>query len=155
MAWRIQSTVQATTSSDFTYDYYFTVLQVHLEIWLGIIGASLPTLAPIASKLVVPTFSRFVSSYRKLAAPSASRKNASRTIGGSGGDVPLQRTGFNRLEGGTLVGFGDVQHWGITGGTSKEVDFVTGLHEDKRSGRPDSITVRHEYDVFAEPRQQV
>jgi hypothetical protein len=57
--------------------------------------------------------------------------------------------------GGALVEFGDVQHWGITEGTGKEVDFVTGLHEDKRSDRPDAITVRHDYDVFAEPRQQV
>lgn len=155
MAWRIQNTVQTTKSSDALYYLYFTALQSHLEIWLGIIGASLPTLAPIASKLVVPAFSRFLSSRRKLAAPSGSRKNATRTIGGSGGDVPLQRMGFSRLDGESLVGFGDVQHGGKAEGTRREEDFVTGIHGDKRSDRPNAITVRHEYNVSAEPRQQV
>ncbi|KAL2058708.1 hypothetical protein ABVK25_001438 [Lepraria finkii] len=108
MAWRIQSTVQAIKSSGVLYHLYFTTIQSHLEIWLGIIGASLPKLAPIASKLVVPAFSRFLSSRRKLAVPSGSDKNAIRTISGSGDDVPLQRTGFSRLDGKSLVGFGDV-----------------------------------------------
>ena len=157
MAWRIQSTVQSTKDIDVSYDLYFTTLQSHLELWLGIIGASLPTLAPIASKLIVPAFSKLVSSHRKLTPPGRHHETASRTIGGGGGgvEVPLQKTGFSRLEGESLVGLGEIAHWGNAESTKREEDSTTGRYEDVWNDPPDAITVRHEYDVVAEPRQQV
>ena len=155
MAWRIQSTVEATKSSDPLYDIYFTTLQSHLEIWLGIIGASLPTLAPIASKLIMPAVYRFISSHRKSGSSSGRRENPSRTIGGGGGDVQLQDLGFTRLDGESLIDSTDAQHWGVAEATRAEGDLDTAMHGDDWSGRPDAITVRHDYEVSAEPRQQV
>ena len=155
MAWRIQSTVQSTKSSDPLYNLYFITLQSHLEIWLGIIGASLPTLAPIASKLIVPALSRFRSSYRKFGVSSCSRKDVSRTVGDSSGVVPLQRTRFRRLEEESLGGTNDAQHWGNVEGTREEGPFITGIDGNNSAERPNAILVRHEYDVSAETSQQV
>ena len=153
MAWRIQSTVKTSQSSDPEYGIYFTTLQSHLELWLGIIGASLPTLAPIASKMIIPALSRFISSHRKLFTSSGYHEDANRTIGGDGGAVPLQNRGFARLEE-SLVGASEVQHWGNAEGTRTEESLGT-MDRDGCSDRPDAITVRHGYDVFAEPRHQL
>lgn len=155
MAWRIQSSVQATESLDPVYKTYFIVLQSHLEIWLGITGASLPTLAPIASKVIYPAFSKLVSSYRNITPTISSRKKAIRTIGGSGDDVPLQRTGFSRLPGESLAGFDHVQYSGTTECTKKKEDLDPSIAEPQSRDGLKAITVRHEYDVSAEPRQQV
>ena len=154
MAWRIQSTVEATKSSDALYHLYFTTLQSHLEIWLGIIAASLPTLAPIASKVIIPAFSRLRSSHRKFVTSSGYFKKANRAVGGSGGDIPLQNTGFTRLEE-SLVGSSDAQHWRMAEGTNTEANAENDVDSDGWRGRPDAITVELGYDVFAEPRQQV
>ena len=154
MAWRIQSTVEATKSSDPLYYLYFTSLQSHLEVWLGIIGASLPTLAPIASKLIVPAFSRLISSHRKIVSSLSYRKNANPTMGGSGVEVPLQDTGFTRLEDNFVESSG-TQPWGKAESTRAEGSLGTDMDSDAWNDRPDAITVRHDYNVFAEPRQGV
>ena len=155
MAWRIQSTVRTTKSLDPLYDTYFIVLQSHLEIWLGITGASLPTLAPIASVVIYPAFSKLVSSYRNVTPSMGSRKKAVRTIGGSSDDVPLQSTGFNRLPGESLAGFDDVQYFGTAESTKRKEDLSPSIPEPQSRDALGAITVRHEYDISAEPRQQV
>lgn len=54
MTWRIQTTVQGSKDVDWNYGLYITALQSQLEIWLGIIAANLPTLAPLTSQLLMP-----------------------------------------------------------------------------------------------------
>ena len=155
MAWRIQSTVRATKSLDPVYATYYIVLQSHLEIWLGITGASLPTLAPIASEVIYPTFSKLVSSYRNVTPQISSRQKAIRTIGSSGDDVPLQRTGFSRLPGESLAGFDDVQYSGTAESTKNQEDMNPSNLEPQSRDALKAITVRHEYDISIEPGQQV
>lgn len=52
MGWRMGTTVELSSSTDGTYNLYYTARQSHLEIWLGIIEASLPTFPPPFSKLI-------------------------------------------------------------------------------------------------------
>ncbi|KAL6720841.1 hypothetical protein ACLMJK_002766 [Lecanora helva] len=156
MAWRIQSTVEATKHVDASYNLYITTLQSHLEIWLGIIGACLPTLAPLASKLLVPAFVRLVSPHRKLTDPSRNRDNVIRPrYGDIGPGVHLQKVGINRLDDESLVGFGDVAHWGAVEGALSRKDSDADGRGDVWNESPDAIIVRREYDVIAEPRHQI
>ena len=63
MIWRLIFTVQIANSLDWTYDLYTTALMSCLEVWLGIIAASLPTLAPLGSQFISPMYKRYLSSY--------------------------------------------------------------------------------------------
>lgn len=155
MAWRIQITYQSANGSDAQYFLYYIALQSHLELWLGTICASLPTLAPIASNIIFPAVSKFVSAHRKLLSLNGSRKSGGQTASSSDGDVPLQRTGFNRLDGERLSGSGDLQQWAKVESVRKDRDFLPSIHGDHWSERDDVIAVRHDFDVFAEPSQQV
>ncbi|KAI4173734.1 MAG: hypothetical protein LQ343_002737 [Gyalolechia ehrenbergii] len=155
MAWRIWSTVQQERSSDIFYDWYYIGLQSQLEIWLGMIAASLPTLAPIASKLIAPAFSKLIASYRKHGAPLGNRTNESRKTGGGCGDVPLPKLDTNHFDGESIVGFGNVQHWGTAESIRREDDSFTETHSDEQRDGHDAIIVRHGYSVLAEPRQEV
>lgn len=110
MGWRIQSTVKAAKGLDGVYQLYYVTLQSHLEIWLGIIGASLPTLAPIASKLIIPTISRVFKSYRKFGVPIVAQRKGGRNISESNEDLSLQRKGFRQLEGESFAGSGSTQY---------------------------------------------
>ena len=85
---------------------------------------------------------------------SGSRKNVSRTIGGSSGDVLLQRTRFRRLEEESLSGTNNAQHWENAEATREEDPSITGVHGSSVD-RPNAIMVRHEYDLSTETRQQV
>ena len=94
MAWRIQSTVASTTDPDWNYTLYITALQSHLELWLGIISANLPTLAPLFNKFIKPAVKSYWGS-RGSKQPSAGGKHVPRTFGS--GD-PTKRDKFNRLD---------------------------------------------------------
>ena len=94
MAWRIQSTVASTANPDWNYTLYITALQSHLELWLGIIAANLPTLAPLFNKFIKPAIKSYLGS-RGSKQPSAGGKRILRTFGS--GD-PTKRDKFNRLD---------------------------------------------------------
>lgn len=156
MACRIWSTVQQAEDADAIFDWYSISLLSVLEIWLGMIAATLPTLAPIASKVIAPSFSKLVASYRKHAASFSIRtNNGSRKVRGKRGAVPLPGLEFNQFDGESIVGFGNVQHWGTIESTRKEDDPCTGNHGDEQREGHSAITVRREYSVLAEPHQQV
>ena len=67
--------------------------------------------------------------------------------------------GFTRLlDGESLVDRADVHHWGLaetTAAAEEGFNFNSGgSGDDDLSGsRPDAITVRHGYEVSAEPRR--
>lgn len=150
MVWRIVSTAQAGKSPDIAYYLYFTTLQSHLEIWLGMIGATLPTLAPIKSKLIMPAISSLLASYRKSVKPIGSQQRESSVAEGVDDGVQLQRSGLNRLHEESLVEFGRYQHWVSAEGAGKDGDEENGW-----IGSPGVIRVGHELDVVAEPRHPV
>jgi hypothetical protein len=94
MAWRIQSTVVSTKESDWNYGLYTTALQSHLELWLGIIAANLPTLAPLFARFIKPVVKSYFRS-RSFKQPSTGGKHLPRTFGS--GDPTIKRDKFNRL----------------------------------------------------------
>jgi hypothetical protein len=47
MIWRLISTANPRQPPDLVYDAYLLALQSHLELWLGILAANLPALAPL------------------------------------------------------------------------------------------------------------
>lgn len=83
MCWRIQTTVESTKTQDWSYIYTTTVLQSHLEIWLGIIAANLPMMSPLLTKLVMPSITKLVSS---LSSFRNTTKVAEGRSSGSGGE---------------------------------------------------------------------
>lgn len=70
MTWRVVSLSRSARGLDIdiVYDNYVLLLQTNLELWLGILAANIPTLAPI---LDGKPFLRFVE-YISLKSPSSS-----------------------------------------------------------------------------------
>lgn len=52
MLWRLTTTIVPKANSDLVYDTYLLALQSHLELWLGIIAASFPALAPLMNSVL-------------------------------------------------------------------------------------------------------
>lgn len=156
MAWRIQSTVYGSLHSDPIYHLYYTALQSHLEIWLGITSATLPTLAPIVSRVLVPAFSKLVTSYRRFASPILSRTSGSRTRSGRNFTaIQLPSLGFNRQKGERLVSFSNLRYWGAADSTRNEEGLVSRTQGEESQDALDGIVIRRELDTLAEPIQPV
>ena len=95
MAWRIQSTVARATDLDWNYNLYTTALQSQLELWLGIIAANLPTLAPLISRFIKPALKNYFGSRGFFKKPPTGTKHLPRTFGSR--DSTMTREKFNRL----------------------------------------------------------
>lgn len=54
MIWRFPVTVQSSKDGDFTYHLVTVALITMLELWLGIIVACVPTLAPLVNRHIKP-----------------------------------------------------------------------------------------------------
>ncbi|KAF7512747.1 hypothetical protein GJ744_000314 [Endocarpon pusillum] len=94
MTWRIHSTVRATKEMDWNYGLYITALQSLLELWLGIIAANLPTLAPLSSQLVMPKIMSYFHPGNSKE-PSSGRRLVYGMRGGE--DSALKREKFKML----------------------------------------------------------
>ncbi|KAH8700028.1 hypothetical protein GQ44DRAFT_67527 [Phaeosphaeriaceae sp. PMI808] len=53
MIWRLVTTAVPKKKPDLVYDTYLLALQSHLGLWLGILAANLPTLVPLAKRILV------------------------------------------------------------------------------------------------------
>lgn len=80
MGWRIDVTIESTKHPDFSYSLADIALISLLELWLGIIVACIPTLAPILKKYGKPALQK-MSKY-KLSGHSSDSRNRQ-------GPVPL------------------------------------------------------------------
>lgn len=58
MAWRIQVTLESAVQTDFVFGFSTVALISFLELWLGLIVACMPTLAPLSNKYIKPHVSR-------------------------------------------------------------------------------------------------
>ncbi|KAF2841055.1 hypothetical protein M501DRAFT_1002156 [Patellaria atrata CBS 101060] len=98
MVWRIVFTYQTRHDTDFNYNLYYISLQSNLELWLGIMAANLPTLAPLYTRYIMPRVKTYFFSSRSSKKPSHPRSNKymSRTFGSNGPDI--YRDKFNRLD---------------------------------------------------------
>jgi hypothetical protein len=165
MTWRIYTTVQSKKEIDWNYGLYITALQSQMELWLGIIAANLPTLAPLSSQLLVPKIKSYFNSTRSSSKQrstqvstqrSASGRMLSRVVGG--GDMTLKREKFTVLKNDDLhLEMGDTRN------LNKIESSVTNrsISADGRSWNEvdaNEIDVRREFDVYSQtlsepPRQ--
>lgn len=65
MIWRFPVTVESSEDGDFTYHLVTVALITMLELWLGIIVACIPTLAPLVNRHVKPVVVEIVKSVRR------------------------------------------------------------------------------------------
>lgn len=92
MAWRVRITVNSVIdTTDSVYGVGKISLVSLLELWLGIIVACLPTLAPLLGKYIKPILSKLTGSSDR---PAHGRlREAQNTIGGGTGGV---NSGFRK-----------------------------------------------------------
>lgn len=81
MIWRLPVTVQSTKDNDFTYHLFTIALITMLELWLGVIAACIPTLAPILNSYGRPAFNKIANTFKSSSSGTPSKGN-----GDSGGN---------------------------------------------------------------------
>jgi hypothetical protein len=157
MTWRIQTTVQSKKEIDWNYGLYITALQSQMELWLGIIAANLPTLAPLSSQLLVPKIKSYFNSTRSNSKQRSTRLSTQRSAGGrllsrvvGGGDSTLKRDEFNVLNNDdSHLEMGDTRHL-----NKIEANAMTrSISTDARSWNEvnaNDIGMRREFDVYVE-----
>lgn len=147
MAWRIQVTVQSITQTDFVHGLGKIGLVTHLELWLGIIVACLPTLAPLYSRYLSPVMSRVShkrTETRKL-------KEAEHTIG-SDGSRHFRKKNFNRLDqDASLLELEEGKNYSSAEATMGSQ--VTGEGDVSWMSDTNVIGVRHDVQVYGEPQK--
>ena len=150
MGWRVQITVQAVTQADFVYGLGNIGLVTHLEIWLGIIIACLPTLAPLFSKYLAPVVSKARGSKRSTARQQL--KEAQNTIGGGSRGYSDKRNWQRLDKEQALLEMED------GGNFSKAEAMVrsTSSIEDEEAWRtqPNAIGVKSDVRVYGEPQKR-
>lgn len=148
MGWRVQITVQAVTQADFVYGLGNIGLVTHLEIWLGIIIACLPTLAPLFSKYLKPVVSKARGS--KKSAERRHLKEAQNTIGG-GNSGAFNKRNFVRLD--KEQALLEMEEGGNFTKAEATVRSTSSVDDDERwTNHPNAIGVRHDIRVYGSPQ---
>ncbi|KAI0380262.1 integral membrane protein [Hypomontagnella monticulosa] len=62
MGWRVAAAAQTRSNPDYTYNFPLTAVLSLCELWLGIIVACIPTLAPLLNAYIKPALGRLTSS---------------------------------------------------------------------------------------------
>ena len=153
MGWRIQITVQATTEKDFVYGLGNIGLVTHLEVWLGIIVACLPTLTPLFSKYVGPMVSKISGGSSGKRSGQRQLREAQNTIGGGSGGY--SKKNYGRLDKDSLLDR-ELEE----GKSFRKSEAVVGTHsvtseeDDHWMHDPNAIGVRHDVQVYYQPQKQ-
>lgn len=135
MIWRLVSTATAKKPKDLVYDTYLLALQSHLELWLGILAANLPTIVPLGQHWKIVTWDTYFSKNRSGDGSSrGTPKNFSfRTIGGSGGSRRRNSLEFSRLDD------EGIEARALVGGIQKTQGFQVSIERDEPGNKPDSF----------------
>ena len=148
MAWRLSITVHPITMNDFVYGLGNIGLVTHLEVWIGISVACIPTLAPVYSKYLAPMVLRFRSgspehtSQREIESPKD-------TVGSPKGRGFWTRN-FSRLESDTALELEE----GRVAGETEAVAYPTAAKEGESvfdHNCPKYIGVTHDIQVESRP----
>lgn len=103
MCWRLHSTIVPVEPADLVYDTYLLALQSHLELWLGILAASIPTLGPLIGRIPVGSvIKKYLGSFSSSKRSSKNRVVKLRDLpGGSGNSRRSEGSNFVKLPGET------------------------------------------------------
>lgn len=94
--WRLINTIKTRYDKDFIWNLYVLGLIGFLELWLGIIVACIPTLAPLFNHYVKPKISRVTGNSSTGDRIDANRRDV-RTIGASSASRNRNRV-YSQLE---------------------------------------------------------
>jgi len=151
MGWRVQITVQAVTQADFVYGLGNIGLVTHLEIWLGIIIACLPTLAPLFSKYLKPVVSKARGSKKGSAARQL--KEAQNTIGGGDSRSYNSRRNWVRLD--KEQGLLEMEDSGNFSKAEAIVRTTSSLEDEESwTTKPNAIHMRQDIRIYGEPQSR-
>ncbi|KAI8935076.1 hypothetical protein NX059_007671 [Plenodomus lindquistii] len=78
MIWRLVTTAVPKEDPDLVYDTYLLALQSHLELWLGILAANLPSIAPLARRLKIIKWNSYNRKYQSASSGSSDGKRSVR-----------------------------------------------------------------------------
>jgi hypothetical protein len=98
MAWRIQATVASTKTTDWSYVFTVTVIQSHLELYLGIIAANLPMMSPLLTRLILPGLKSFAKSWSSTFKSSMKSSEGSTIVVGPSRKQFSDRDNFRQLK---------------------------------------------------------
>lgn len=151
MGWRIKITVESTTQTDFVYGLGNIGVVTLFELWIGVLVACLPTLAPFYSKYLAPT----VSKLREKSSKHTSQKQlkeARHTIGSAGGPG-FKKKNFNRLDEDTLL---ELEEGRVSGTSAAIVSSSTRVGEGFEDWKTESngIGVRHDVQISSAPQDR-
>lgn len=148
MGWRIQITVQSTTETDFVYGLGDIGLVTHLECWIGIIAACLPTLTPLFSKYLGSVLSRG-SGHQGKGPGQRQLKEAKHTIG-SGEKRGFNKKNFNLLDKDSFLELEEGKNFSTA--EAMQTPISANEEDDERHWMNDSnaINVRHDIRVYGE-----
>jgi hypothetical protein len=134
MLWRLVTTAVHTSPPDLVYDAYLLALQSHLELWLGILAANLPTIAPLLRRFTGLKWNSYFSKYRSGSGRSNKTPNSVglRTFGG-GTPRRQDHSDFGLLtdqtsDTGSIVG-------NSSGGIQKSQYFRVSIERPEHEGR--------------------
>lgn len=149
MGWRIEITVDSTTKTDFVYGLGNIGLVTHLEVWIGITVACMPTLVPFYSKYIVPLLSKLSKASTEL--PGRRQlKEAQHSIGSwrQGG---LRKKNFKALDSIVLLELED----GRTSGKTETLVNCPATCEEEQGRWVDTNTigVRRDVEVLSTPHR--
>ncbi len=145
MSWRIQVTVQSVTQNDFVWGLGTIGLISHLELWLGLIVACVPTLAPLVNKYIRPTFTKWYSG-SKRSGPGQLRE-AQSTIGGT------SKRGLRRNYGVLNEEYLELHRSNNSSEADATATPTLAAEGETWMNDPDAIRVRHEIQVDFAPRR--
>ena len=145
MGWRVQLSVQSITVTDFVYGLGNIGLVTHLECWIGITAACLPTLSPLYSKYFAPVLSRG-SGHQGKGNGQRQLKEAKHTIG-SGDKRGFNRKDFTLLSRDSLLQLEEGKNFS-TAEASQTPISVNGEDESHWMNDLNAINVRHDVQVY-------
>ncbi|KAI0179155.1 hypothetical protein GGR52DRAFT_293816 [Hypoxylon sp. FL1284] len=100
MIWRMIYTARPDHGADPSYQLYIVSIQGEMEIWLGILAANIPTLAPLMNRVIgaVSTRVSSVSRKRKQNSSTSGHRVMLKTFGSTGNKDRSARQDFYRLD---------------------------------------------------------
>jgi len=147
-AWRIVITNKSVTEADFVYGLALIALVSQLELWLGIIIACLPTMAPLFHKWIKPMFAFASSDKSKESGGRAPLELASHTIGSGG-----KARAFRKKNGALTLGTENDTYYeleeGVNFSNAEAITRSTSADNDsnKKLWSKDPQTINVTYDV--------
>ena len=153
MAWRVAITADPVTETDFVYGLGRICVITHMELWIGITVACVPTLPPLLTRYLGP--SAWPSAFRITGWTQKSRGKGPGQEGfnnsGSSGSRGFNKKSFNKLDQKSLLELEEGTSFDRSDPLAKS-DYVVGQQDGNWTPAANAINVRHDVHIYGEPR---